>query len=53
MFVFMPETENRTLEEIERYFSDTNRRATDRQILHIESMDQVTVTKDGCMQTKL
>lgn len=35
MFVFMPETENRTLEEVERYYSDTNRRATDRRIMRI------------------
>lgn len=28
----MPETENRTLEEIELYFSDKNRKITDRKI---------------------
>lgn len=28
----MPETENRTLEDIELYFSDKNRKLTDRKI---------------------
>lgn len=32
MYVFMPETENRTLEEVERYYSDTYRKVTDRRI---------------------
>lgn len=32
MYLYLPETENRTLEEIESYFSDSTRKFTNRQI---------------------
>lgn len=32
MYIFLPETENRTLEEIELFFSDSKRKITNREI---------------------
>lgn len=39
MFQALPETENRTLEEIELHFSDNKRKITDR---HIKKINQTT-----------
>lgn len=37
LYVILPETEGRTLEEIEQFFSDTKRKLTDREIRPITS----------------
>lgn len=37
MYVFLPETENRTLEEVELYFSDKTRKLTD---IHIKKASE-------------
>lgn len=37
MFMILPETESRSLEEIEIHFSDNNRKITDRKILKAAS----------------
>lgn len=53
MYVFMPETENRTLEEVERYFSDTTRRVTDRRIYKIQLLDQKPEINRGFSQSEM
>lgn len=40
MYIFMPETEGRTLEEVERFFSDKNRRLTDRYVPRMFPSDE-------------
>lgn len=39
MYKILPETENRTLEDIEIHFSDNSKKITDRKISKIESND--------------
>lgn len=39
MYIFLPETEGRTLEEVERFFSDKNRKLTDRYVPRMLSTD--------------
>lgn len=52
MYNFLPETENRTLEDIELYFTDNRRKWTDIKILKQQSVDGSAETKDkdskGC-----
>lgn len=41
IFIFVPETERRTLEDIEIHFSDNNRKMTDRKIKKNTSFDDI------------
>lgn len=53
IYLFIPETERRTLEDIEVHFSDNNRKITDRKIQKNTSFDDILnaqVGKNGKQQ---
>lgn len=46
IYKFLPETENRTLEDIELYFTDSRRKWTDIKIVKQKSVDGSVETND-------
>lgn len=47
IFLYVPETERRTLEDIEVHFSDNNRKMTDRKIKKNTSFDDILNAQSG------
>lgn len=47
MYKILPETENRTLEDIEMHFSDNSKKLTDRKISKIQSEENGNVTNNN------
>lgn len=47
IFLYIPETERRTLEDIEVHFSDNNRKMTDRKIQKNTSFDDILNAQSG------
>lgn len=47
MYNILPETENRTLEDIELHFADSSKRITDRQIARINQPQMIECGKDN------
>lgn len=47
MYVFLPETENRTLEEVELYFSDKSRKLTDRHVKKTSDLNNMDLKIGG------
>lgn len=45
MYAILPETEDRTLEDIELHFSDNNRKLTDRKIAQFDALSKIEHVK--------
>lgn len=46
MYLILPETENRSLEDIERHFSDNSKKITDHKIAKMSTADRIEEAKD-------
>lgn len=53
IFIFVPETERRTLEDIEVHFSDNNRKMTDRKIQKNTSFDDILIAQQNSKKSTM